>query len=219
MDDTFKMYYKELSCKENYSCTFLDLFLFILFGIVNFKDFSCEQYITPNVLLTITKKTSNKYKLSFQEKNTRKGIKYISCELNFYLEYDRNLDKVNFIEHTYKNNDYYKRKGNRVNKEEIHYYYEKEGTYDCNSFNCLKQTFQHFLYLFNLCDELFDVVKYPIDYRSQRFSIEKHYCEAETQNIINEIRRIRELFAPPIPPTPLRRHDKAIKKSINNRLS
>ena len=43
--------------------------------------------------------------------------------MNFYLEYDRNLDKVNFIEHTYKNNDYYKRKGNRVR--EIHFYYEK----------------------------------------------------------------------------------------------
>ena len=117
------------------------------------------------------------------------------CQLFFYLEYDPNLNKVNvnFIEDTYKNNDFDKLKM-KIIKGKKRYVYEKEGTYDCNSFNCLKQTFQHFLYLFNLCDELFDVVKYPIDYRSQRFSIERHYCEAETQNIINEIRRIGEHY-------------------------
>ena len=55
IDETSKMDIK-LSCKEKYSCTFLDLFKFILYGIVNFEDFDYEQYITPNVLLTITKK-------------------------------------------------------------------------------------------------------------------------------------------------------------------
>ena len=208
MDDTFKMYYKELSCKKNYSCTFLDLFLFILFGIVNFNDFYYEKDITPNVVLKVREKTSNKYRLSFQEKNRIDTKIYISCELNFYLEYDFLNENVNFIKDTYVNNDYYKRKSNRVDRKKIKYYYEPEGKYDCDSFMCLKQTFEYFVSLYNLCKKL----QFPIQYTSKRFSIEKHYCEAETQNIINEIRRIRELFAPPIPPTPLRRHDKAIKK-------
>ena len=193
MDDTISKMDIKLSCKKNYSCTFLDLFNFILYGIVNFEDFNYEQYITPNVLLTITKKKSNKYKLSFQEQNTREGKRYISCKLNFYLEYDRKEDKVIFIEDRYVNNNIYTKKMKNFFGEKI-YVYEKAGKYECNSFMCLKQTFQYFLYLFNLCDELFDVVKYPIDYRSQRFSIERHYCEAETQNIINEIRRIGEHY-------------------------
>ena len=113
--------------------------------------------------------------------------------MNFYLEYDRKEDKVIFIEDRYVNNNIYTKKMKNFFGEKI-YVYEKAGKYECNSFMCLKQTFQYFLYLFNLCDELFDVVKYPIDYRSQRFSIERHYCEAETQNIINEIRRIGEHY-------------------------
>ena len=182
---------------------------------MNLKDFYYEQYITPNVVLNIQEQTSNKYRLSFQEKNRRDGKIYISCELNFYLQYDLVNKNVNFIKDTYVNYDYYKRKSNRVNRRKINYYYEPEGKYDCDSFMCLKQTFEYFVSLYNLCKKL----QFPIQYTSKRFSIEKHYCEAETQHIINEIRRISELFAPPIPPTPLRRHDKAIKKSINNRLS
>ena len=113
------------------------------------------------------------------------------CQLFFYLEYDPNLNKVNvnFIEDTYKNNDFDKLKM-KIIKGKKKYVYEKEGTYDCNSFNCLKQTFEYFVYLYDLCNEL----EYPINYRSKRFTIENNDCEAESQNIINEIRRIGEEY-------------------------
>ena len=86
------------------------------------------------------------------------------------------------------------------------YRYEIGGTYDCNSFMCLKQTFEYFFYLYNLCNKL----EYPINYRSKRFTLEKNYCEAESQNIINEIRRIGEEYQKFIRRTgvPLRRDDK-----------
>ena len=92
-----------------------------------------------------------------------------------------------------------------INGENV-YVYEHGGTYDCNSFNCLKQTFEYFVYLYDLCNEL----EYPINYRSKRFTIEKNYCEAESQNIINEIRRIGEEYQNEIRKTgiPLRRDDK-----------
>ena len=94
----------KLSCKNNLSCSFLDLFRFILDGIVNFKDFYYKQYITPNVLLTIRKKQkSNIYKLSFTQKHFYLDLNEIvtGCQLFFYLEYDPNLNTVNVIEHTY----------------------------------------------------------------------------------------------------------------------
>ena len=69
----------------------------------------------------------------------------------------------------------------KIIKGKKRYVYEKEGTYDCNSFNCLKQTFEYFVYLYDLCNEL----EYPINYRSKRFTIENNDCEAESQNIIN----------------------------------
>jgi len=203
---------KELSCKNNRSCTFLDLFLFILDGIVNFKDFYYEEYITPNVFLKIRKEqeeNSNKYKLTFtqthfysdKEEIVKLKINQIvtGCQLIFYLEYDDNMKNVNFIEDTYQNNDFYKRKVNRVHiynkktnryNKQLNYNYEKEGKYDCNSFMCLKQTFKYFVYLYDLCNDL----KYPIHYRSKRFTIENDYCEAESKNITNEIRRVEEQY-------------------------
>jgi hypothetical protein len=82
---------------------------------------------------------------------------------------------------------------------------EQGGTYECNSFMCLKETFEYFFYLYNLCIE----VEYPINYRSKRFTLENHDCEAESQNIINEIRRIGEEYQNEIRRTgvPLRRDD------------
>ena len=82
---------------------------------MNFKDFYYKQYITPNVLLTIRKKQkSNIYKLSFTQKHFYLDLNEIvtGCQLFFYLEYDPNLNKVNvnFIEDTYKNNDFDKKK-------------------------------------------------------------------------------------------------------------
>ena len=86
------------------------------------------------------------------------------------------------------------------------YVYEKEGKYDCNSLMCLKQTFEYFVYLYNLCNKL----EYPIHYTSKRFTLENHDCEAESQNIINEIRRIGEDYQNEIRRigVPLRQDDK-----------
>ena len=178
-----KMDNKKLFCKNDRSCTFLDLFLFILDGIVNFVDFYYEQYITPNVLLTIREETPNKFKLSFKQEHSylKRKKSYTSCELIFHLEYDRKQKKVNFIEDTYKNNDFYIKK--MINK---NYEYEIGGTYDCNSFMCFKETFQYFLVLFEKCKKL----HMDIDYNSKRFNLEQHYCEAEKEKIINKLQRI-----------------------------
>ena len=95
----------KLSCKIDRSCSFLDLFLFILDGILNFKDFYVKKHITLNVLLRIRKETSNKYKLSFTQKYFYLDLNEIitGCQLFFYLEYDPNLNKLNFTEDTYPN--------------------------------------------------------------------------------------------------------------------
>ena len=42
--------------------------------------------------------------------------------------------------------------------------------------------------MYNLCNKL----EYPINYTSKCFTLENHDCEADSQNIINEIRRIGE---------------------------
>ena len=121
----------KLSCKIDRSCSFLDLFLFILDGILNFKDFYVKKHITLNVLLRIRKETSNKYKLSFTQKYFYLDLNEIitGCQLFFYLEYDPNLNKLiftedtypslnkaNFIEDTYLNNDLIKKNENNLRK-------------------------------------------------------------------------------------------------------
>ena len=80
---------------------------------MNFKHFSYEQYITPNVLLTITKEQkSNKYKLIFTQKHFYLyfNVTVTGCQLIFYLEYDDNMKNINFIEDTYENNHFDKKK-------------------------------------------------------------------------------------------------------------
>ena len=103
----------KLSCKNNRSCSFLDLFRFILDGIVNFKDFYYKQYITPNVLLTIRKKKkSNTYKLNFTQMHyyIEKNDNHKACQLFLYLQYDDNMKNVNFIENKNYNYNFDKKK-------------------------------------------------------------------------------------------------------------
>ena len=170
----------KMDCKNDLSCTFLDLFLFILNGIDNptiLQHFVKENIsvevlhnITPNILLTIEQQTQNR--LSFTQRRSNWGI---SCELSLFLQYnyDESVDinKITFI------------KDNKKFEKNI---------YDCHSLECLKETFQHFLDLYNLCKKLGRNIRY----NSKRFNIEKNYCLAESEKIIEEIERLSKKYLP-----------------------
>ena len=171
-----------MNCRNDKSCTFLDLFLFILNGIDNptiLQHFVKENIsvevlhnITPNILLTIEQQTQNRLKLSFTQRQTNWGI---SCELSFALEYyydeSVGVNKITFI------------KDNKKFEKNI---------YDCDSLECLKETFHHFLDLYNLCKKLGRNIRY----NSKRFNIEKNYCLAESEKIIEEIERLSKKYLP-----------------------
>ena len=77
-----------MECKENLSCTFLDLFLFILNSIDNptiLQDFYYEKNITPNVVLKIEQQTDtdNQYELSFIQQQRNYGRDKKSCEITY----------------------------------------------------------------------------------------------------------------------------------------
>ena len=119
-----------MNCKNDKSCTFLDLFLFILDGIENeeyYGDFYDEQYISPNVILTIREQTQNKFKLTFEQVDEDTKQKYIEvrCTLSFILEYvydNLQLNEFRFTDtHSTSN--------------------------ECDSIDCLIETFQLFLIL------------------------------------------------------------------------
>ena len=98
-----------------------------------------------------------------------------SCTLSFFLEYTYdqklNINKVSFIKHKHTN------------------YESPKYKYFCDSFKCLKETFQKFLILYNLSNEL----NVEIDYNSKRFTIEKDYCLEESKKIKKEIERLKEI--------------------------
>ena len=110
----------------------------------------------------------------------KKGNNQLSCTLSFYLKYNYYNRQVNFIEHE-NTNEYHKSKKNR-----------QPYLYMCNSFECLKTTFENFLLLYNLCKKLY----MKIDYNSKRFTLEEEYCEAESQKIRNEIERLTKKYLP-----------------------
>ena len=214
----------KMNCRNDKSCTFLDLFLFILNGIDTglFNDnvqyngvFYDGHYITPNVILKMRQQTKNIFQHIFRidnifqltfteehednsyfkyykkEKDTIKQhleSKYFknyktivlpkdeeSCTLSFFLEYTYdqklNINKVSFIKHKHTN------------------YESPKYKYFCDSFKCLKETFQKFLILYNLSNEL----NVEIDYNSKRFTIEKDYCLEESKKIKKEIERLKEM--------------------------
>ena len=58
----------------------------------------------------------------------------------------------------------------------------------CDSFECLKETFENFIILYNLCNEL----DLEISYKSRRLYIEQTDCLKESKKITEEIERIKE---------------------------
>ena len=57
----------------------------------------------------------------------------------------------------------------------------------CDSFECLKETFENFIILYNLCNEL----DLEISYKSRRLYIEQTDCLKESKKITEEIERIQ----------------------------
>ena len=210
-----------MNCIKDKSCTFLDLFLFILNGIDTglFNDnaqyngvFYDGHYITPNVILKMRQQTRNIFQhifrmnnifqlLFFEEHGDNSYFKYFKEEEEdtimqknkehlddkYFKNYKKivlpkdeesctydqklNINKVSFIKHKHTN------------------YESPKYKYFCDSFKCLKQTFQNFLILYNLSNEL----NVEIDYNSKRFTIEKDYCLEESKKIKKEIERLKQI--------------------------
>ena len=165
-----------MNCKNDKSCTFLDLFLFILDGIYNgefneneqyYGDFYDGQYISPNVILTIREQTQNKFKLTFEQvdEDTKQNHIEVRCTLSFILEYVYD-------------NDY-------VNLKEFRFTDTHSNSNECDSIDCLIETFQLFLILYNKCKKLGK----NVHYNSKHFTIEENNCKKEQKIIRNEIQK------------------------------
>ena len=208
-----------MNCKDTLSCTFLDLFLYIVDKKhVNKMFFNSEYQINPNTYLKISRTFSDNFPYLFTGKFLIKFTQTTTSNKRFFYQllYDEDYDQFKHTLKPYvtvlKPNSCelellleYNRDGeahlseqsyrspliehNESLKEEDR---EKIPSLQCDSFKCLYETFKYFIILYNFNKKM----NKNVDYNSIRFSIEEGYCLEEQKRIINEIDKI----APTSPP-------------------